>query len=88
MEKKKLICVIIMVILFFILLWWTRYQVIGGVGGSGAGVPIVVDRFTGKFWLLLPANPKEIIWKNTVSTNEIFSPAKEEAKPAWIPDKR
>jgi hypothetical protein len=76
---QKLI-ILLAVFLLFVLLWWTRYQVIGGLGE--ARIPIVVDRFTGKFWLLLPANPKEIKWKSTVSTNELFPPAKEEAKPA------
>jgi len=64
MEKKIKIFVFIGIILSFIVLWWTRYQPIGEIGITTWKVPVVINRFTGKIWLITPSGVKHIEWKS------------------------
>jgi len=60
MEKKIKIFVLIGIILSFIVLWWTRYQPIGEM----FKYPVIINRFTGKIWLIEPWGVKHIEWKS------------------------
>jgi hypothetical protein len=62
MRNRKVIAFGLLAIAALLLvLWWTRYRVIGLT--VNARVPIILDRFTGKFWVVYPDRAKEVMWE-------------------------
>lgn len=63
MEQKTKLLIIIGIILLLIFLWWTRYQPIGEIGLADKN-PVVMNRLTGKIWVITPAGAGELRWQD------------------------
>lgn len=70
MKTRHLLVLLAVPILIF--LWWTRYQHIGFIEVGTTSGPVLIDRFTGKGWVVSIFKWKEIKQEEAVSskTNE------------------
>lgn len=63
-QKTKLLIIIIGVTLLLIFLWWTRYQPIGDIGLAADKNPVVMNRLTGKMWVISLIGVRELRWES------------------------